>query len=1222
MRQAVLARKSRAAATSGTKASRAGSCGLRIGPPDDVLEQEADRVANEVVAGRQAGPHWSLSNISPDTNLHRKRTCGGSADAGGKCEESRRWRVGATSVGAQALQHGAPNQAAPATVPPIVYEVLRSPGQPLEVEARSFMESRFGHDFSKVKVHTDARAAESARAVSARAYTVGNDIVLGRGHSIYGDHGNRLLAHELTHVAQQRRAPTPVLQRDAEEGKQEADPGGQDELNAALYRTLYSSVEQDSPQILIAYANSLAPHYDEAATNPHLVQSRMALGSILTRIHETLEADAQTAKRGAEGALLERGFGDYAPWTPARPESVSDIPVFTSERIVAWQGDAGLYQREFAKPKPKTVGKKEARTAPPGFRELVPDTGVAPPSAATPAPAGQKPAFAPQGGKALNPDVQVQPRSPEEKAAQQTGGGAEVLHGLSVLASHRLSSVTGARQSGAGKSPAGQAGADQSSQNDPNLLDASAELWFISNRLYQLDRNGNLESTESWTDVSGLEGFKAGGVYFVRPVTGQGRIRFVAEPLEGPSLAGEGSILFPRVLTALIPMLERTEELAKEHAGVGLIVARTFGDKNATPTSPSLDRLGDAGGRAVDKLPAAVEREVERQLENPVAAVANLALGMGIEYLSKAVPIVGQAVMLYQLIELGVWLGEVANIAMFAPGSDEIDFAAQAIARKIAEFVVQEAMMRLARRGIHVATGPRAAEGALRSETAPPPGEKGPTFSAGEKGMESPGQPGGEPMAKEQAPPARPKAAARETPAEPKPAMAPPAAQPAASPAGEKALAGETPTGEKPVTPQGAQPAAPTGEPKARAGETPTEEKPRSLPAEAKTPAAAPPAEAASAAKGAETTGEKTAAATPAPAATPATTEGVHAIDDALSADRTSLGAKDPAVRARFKPEQLASLDRLQSAYESYKQKKSEDALSPEDWLRSQTSGQPRQDAEELFGEDYKRAGTVVAEGERPTVALKDISRPADLDDARLKTNLDVVKSNAAAWDRLDDLKAEGVKNGRISAGLLRILKGNIGEILARPILEARLKLVQEKISGARFEFNTRVAKIRPDGTYSAPVLFSDGLIVTETGGQLKLHDVFEVKSGKQGGAEAQSQFFEWREGELKDGDQLVLEDGRRFTYAPEGKGKGRVLGMQMATAQIVVPKGAEHLGTESGEQVGAKTTRTALGVSAAELEYIARRLLETLPQKTEPEPAASAAPQAAHKAAAHDLQF
>jgi hypothetical protein len=89
-------------------------------------------------------------------------------------------------------------------VPPIVREVLRSPGLPLDLATRAFFEPRLGRDFSDVLVHTDARAAESARAVNALAYTVGRNVVFGAGR--YAPHlgeGRKLMAHELTHVTQE-----------------------------------------------------------------------------------------------------------------------------------------------------------------------------------------------------------------------------------------------------------------------------------------------------------------------------------------------------------------------------------------------------------------------------------------------------------------------------------------------------------------------------------------------------------------------------------------------------------------------------------------------------------------------------------------------------------------------------------------------------------------------------------------------------------------------------------------------------------------------------------------------------------------------------------------------------------------------------------------------------------------------------------------------------------
>lgn len=95
-------------------------------------------------------------------------------------------------------------QAKPNQAPPIVHEVLRSSGQPLGTEVRAFMEPRFGHDFSRVRVHTDMRAVDSVRSVNALAYTIGDHMVFGAGRFVPGrPEGRTLIAHELTHVVQQ-----------------------------------------------------------------------------------------------------------------------------------------------------------------------------------------------------------------------------------------------------------------------------------------------------------------------------------------------------------------------------------------------------------------------------------------------------------------------------------------------------------------------------------------------------------------------------------------------------------------------------------------------------------------------------------------------------------------------------------------------------------------------------------------------------------------------------------------------------------------------------------------------------------------------------------------------------------------------------------------------------------------------------------------------------------
>ena len=89
-----------------------------------------------------------------------------------------------------------------------MHDVVNSGGRPLEPEVRRDMESRLGHDFSDVRVHDDSAAAASATAVNAHAYTVGSNVVFQRDkYDPSSTEGRTTLAHELTHVVQQRSGP-------------------------------------------------------------------------------------------------------------------------------------------------------------------------------------------------------------------------------------------------------------------------------------------------------------------------------------------------------------------------------------------------------------------------------------------------------------------------------------------------------------------------------------------------------------------------------------------------------------------------------------------------------------------------------------------------------------------------------------------------------------------------------------------------------------------------------------------------------------------------------------------------------------------------------------------------------------------------------------------------------------------------------------------------------
>jgi hypothetical protein len=147
-----------------------------------------------------------------------------------------RWDV----VGADGvldLQRSAGNQGVTAALqdeePSPVHDVINSGGgQPLDPGVRADMEAQLGHDFGDVRVHHDARAEESARAVNAHAYTVGPNIVFQRDHyDPSSETGHVTLAHELTHVIQQRSGP--VDGTDAPGGIRLSDPSDRFEREAA-----------------------------------------------------------------------------------------------------------------------------------------------------------------------------------------------------------------------------------------------------------------------------------------------------------------------------------------------------------------------------------------------------------------------------------------------------------------------------------------------------------------------------------------------------------------------------------------------------------------------------------------------------------------------------------------------------------------------------------------------------------------------------------------------------------------------------------------------------------------------------------------------------------------------------------------------------------------------------------------------------------------------------
>jgi hypothetical protein len=157
---------------------------LAVGEPDDEYEREADRAAEWVMRMPAEGAlQRRCAACEADDELLQPKALSGNSSTTSEKHEA----------------------------PSMVKEVLRSPGRPLDPRTRASMETRLGHDFGRVRVHDDARAARSAAAVNALAFTVGRHVAFAAGrYSPDSQAGRRLIAHELAHVVQQGAGGFPV----------------------------------------------------------------------------------------------------------------------------------------------------------------------------------------------------------------------------------------------------------------------------------------------------------------------------------------------------------------------------------------------------------------------------------------------------------------------------------------------------------------------------------------------------------------------------------------------------------------------------------------------------------------------------------------------------------------------------------------------------------------------------------------------------------------------------------------------------------------------------------------------------------------------------------------------------------------------------------------------------------------------------------------------------
>ncbi len=294
---------------------------LAVNAPGDEYEQEADHVSAQVMRLPEPSPR-----VGAEDQQHKP---------GQEHQRLQTKRVDGSDLGQT-------------EAPPLVHEVLRSPGQPLDAATRAFMEPRFGHDFSQVRVHTDSSAGQSAREVKAKAYTVGHHVVFGPGQFAPGtQEGQRLIAHEFAHVIQQDRGGAAV-----------SSVAGHGPLEQAADRAAAQAVDGSKT---VAVAGAAAPslmcdpddprskraHFDDEENDPSPRQKDK--DKTKKRQQDRANAgkdESQIDQAEAERELRKLEASYQAPGAKARSLKTKEEDLKRFERLLARAGGTQLQKNQ------------------------------------------------------------------------------------------------------------------------------------------------------------------------------------------------------------------------------------------------------------------------------------------------------------------------------------------------------------------------------------------------------------------------------------------------------------------------------------------------------------------------------------------------------------------------------------------------------------------------------------------------------------------------------------------------------------------------------------------------------------------------------------------------------------------------------------------------------------------------------------------------------------
>ena len=305
---------------------------LTISESGDPAELEADRVAGQVMRMKEPGAQVVQAGAA---GSQVQRMCN-------ECEEE---EAGQKVQAKAAAAAGQAEELTDETLPAVAG--MHGGGQPLAQPVRSFFEPRFGYDFSHVRVHTDAGASASARALSARAYTLGHDIVFGAGeYAPHTDDGNLLLAHELTHVIQQRGSA---------HGKLKVESPSSDEVQAKRadaatgFGFTPPLVKQDlRVEVVSARKIQRQPTVQSGSVGcpvPELQEALNATGASLT-VDGDFGAATDTAAKAFQTAhppLASNGVVDGPTWTALHAAAPGNHGVPTGETTATHGWGTGIW---------------------------------------------------------------------------------------------------------------------------------------------------------------------------------------------------------------------------------------------------------------------------------------------------------------------------------------------------------------------------------------------------------------------------------------------------------------------------------------------------------------------------------------------------------------------------------------------------------------------------------------------------------------------------------------------------------------------------------------------------------------------------------------------------------------------------------------------------------------------------------------------------------------